>query len=75
MKEMTQGDRVLLFLIGNGDVKATKDQRTYEMAVGNGLRPINESALKPDFLVRKRRKSPEASKASSLRNMNGGYVL
>lgn len=42
-------DKLVLFLMGNGDVPATDTQAMYELAWSNGIRPVNERALKPGY--------------------------
>jgi hypothetical protein len=51
-------DRMTLFLVSNGDVPAVGNQRLYEYAWGQGIRPVKEEDLKPDFLTRKKRRGP-----------------
>lgn len=50
-----QIDRLTMYLISNGDVPAVTSQRIYEYAWGQGIRPLKESDLKPQGLVRRRR--------------------
>lgn len=53
-----QIDRLTQYLISNGDVPAVTSQRIYEYAWGQGIRPLQESDLKPEDLVRKRKDGP-----------------
>lgn len=53
-----QFDRLTQYLISNGDVPAVSSQRIYEYAWGQGIRPLRERDLKPEGLVRKRKRGP-----------------
>jgi hypothetical protein len=49
----------LLCLMSNGDVPVWSSQSLYEMAWDEGIRPLNEDALKPyPWTRRKRRRTP-----------------
>lgn len=50
-----QFDRLTMYLISNGDVPAVTSQAIYEYAWSQGIRPLRESDLKPQGLVRRRR--------------------
>lgn|GEM_PF-5360175 len=54
-----QFDRLTQYLISNGDVPAVTSQRIYEYAWSQGIRPLRERDLKPEGLVRKRKKPAE----------------
>jgi hypothetical protein len=56
-------DRKTLFLMANGDLPVINDQRLYEYAWSQGIRAVNEDELKPDFLIRKRRRGPRLKAA------------
>jgi hypothetical protein len=51
-------DRKTLFLISNGNLPAVVNQRLYEYAWNQNIRPVMEHDLKPDLLVRKKRRGP-----------------
>ena len=44
--------RQTLFLVGNGNMPAWKSQELYELAWENGIRPLEERALKPSRYLR-----------------------
>ena len=45
-----------LYLLSNGDIDAWSTQSLYEQAWNEGIRPLNEGDLKPDFLTRRKRR-------------------
>lgn len=47
--------RQTLFLVGNGNMPAWKNQELYELAWENGIRPLEERALKPRRYLRSKR--------------------
>ena len=54
-----QFDRLTQYLISNGDVPAVSSQKIYEYAWSQGIRPLRERDLKPEGLVRNRKKPAE----------------
>lgn len=48
-------DRRTLALLSNGDIPAWSSQEMYEYAWSIGIRPLRESHLKPDTLIKKRK--------------------
>ena len=48
-------DRRTLALLSNGDILAWGSQELYEFSWAMGIRPLSESDLKPDTLIKKRR--------------------
>jgi len=48
-------DRRTLALLSNGDILAWSSQEMYEYAWSVGIRPLRESNLKPDTLIKKRK--------------------
>jgi len=60
------------YLLSNGDLPAWTNQEIYEHAWNLGIRPLKESALKPDLLVRKRRRGPSEPSKTSLSTLTGG---
>ncbi len=65
-------DRKTGYLLSNGDILAWTNQEIYEHAWNLGIRPLKESALKPDLLVRKRRRGPSEPSRTSLSTLTGG---
>jgi len=55
---MEEFDRLTRYLISNGDVPAVKSQGIYEYAWDQGIRPVREEELKPDVMVRRRKRDP-----------------
>lgn len=45
--ETSYETRLTLFLLSNGDISACNSQDMYEYAWAHGIRPIDESRLKP----------------------------
>ncbi len=52
---MEPKDRLTECLLSNGDLVAVSDQALYEYAWVKGIRPINESLLKPAVMTKARR--------------------
>lgn len=68
-------DKKTEYLLSNGDIPAWTNQEIYEYAWNLGIRPLRESVLKPDLLVRKRRKSPSEPTRMRLNIITGGLYL
>lgn len=68
-------DRKTEYLLSNGDLPAWTNQEIYEHAWDLGIRPLRESALKPDLIGRKRRRGPSESTRTSLSTLTGGSFI
>lgn len=68
-------DKKTEYLLSNGDIPAWTNQEIYEYAWNLGIRPLRESALKPDLLVRRRRRGPSEPTRTSLGAIAGGLNL
>jgi hypothetical protein len=59
MKARTEKiDGMTYCLLLNGDIETWSSQELYERAWELGIRRLQEEDLKPDFLMRKRRRGP-----------------
>jgi hypothetical protein len=63
------------YLLSNGDLPAWTNQEIYEHAWNLGIRPLKESALKPDLIGRKRRRGPSEPTRTSLSTLTGGSYI
>jgi hypothetical protein len=68
-------DKKTEYLLSNGDIPAWTNQEIYEYAWNLGIRPLRESNLKPDLLVRKRRRGPSEPTRTSLNEITGGLYV
>jgi hypothetical protein len=59
-------DRATLCLISNGDVSAVTSQEVYEYVWNQGIRPLREDLLKPERMIRKKRREPRHGAAQKI---------
>lgn len=68
-------DRRTLYLLSNGDIPAWMNQELYEYAWEQGIRPLNEMALKPGLIIGTGLKGHEESMDIEMFTIDGGSFI